>query len=75
MCPILATWEIASVTFNDVFVNISLEECAFLDPSQKKLYRNVMVETFRNLASVEQEMEVQTIEEVYKTLRRNQMAA
>jgi hypothetical protein len=40
------------VTFDDVCVNFTQEEWALLDPSEQKLYRDVMVETFRNLASV-----------------------
>lgn len=40
------------MTFEDVAVNFTLGEWTMLDSSQKKLYRDVMKETFLNLISI-----------------------
>ena len=40
------------VTYDDVHVNFTQEEWALLHPSQKSLYKGVMVETYRNLTAI-----------------------
>ncbi|XP_050002161.1 zinc finger protein 14-like [Alexandromys fortis] len=58
------------VAFADVGVIFTVEEWAVLDSGQKKLYRDVMKETFLNLISIEGTLE-ENIEEDHRDLSRN----
>ncbi|KAL6085683.1 hypothetical protein STEG23_020477, partial [Scotinomys teguina] len=67
---ILVTMQDA-VTYEDVHVSFTHEEWVLLDPSQKSLYKDVMLETCENLTSIGYKWEDHNIEEHCQSSRRN----
>ncbi|CAH7045175.1 Platr25 [Phodopus roborovskii] len=59
-----------TVTYNDVHVDFTWEEWTLLDPSQKNLYKDVMLETYRNLTTIGYNWEDRNIEDHCQSSRR-----
>ncbi|XP_059109768.1 zinc finger protein 431-like [Peromyscus eremicus] len=60
-----------AVTYEDVHVSFTREEWNLLDPSQKSLYKDVMVETYRNLTAIGYKWEDKNIEEYHQPSTRH----
>ncbi|KAL1764481.1 zinc finger protein 431-like, partial [Sigmodon hispidus] len=58
------------VTHDDVLINFTWEEWTLLNPSQKKLYKDVMLETYKNLTFVGNNWQAPNTEEHCQSSRR-----
>ncbi|XP_052025443.1 zinc finger protein 431-like [Apodemus sylvaticus] len=65
------TEKLDAVTYDDVCVNFTREERTLLDPSQKSLYKDVMLETYKNLTAIGYNWEDHNIEEHCESSRRH----
>ncbi|CAO2609520.1 Zinc finger protein 431, partial [Lemmus lemmus] len=60
-----------AVTYDDVHVDFTWEEWILLDPFQKNLYKDVMLETYRNLTIIGYSWEDHNIEEHCQSSQRH----
>ncbi|XP_035309586.1 zinc finger protein 120-like, partial [Cricetulus griseus] len=60
------------MTYDDVHIDFTWEEWTLLDTSQKNLYIDVMLETFRNLTDIGYCWEDNTIEEHCASSKRHE---
>ncbi|XP_052019062.1 zinc finger protein 431-like [Apodemus sylvaticus] len=60
-----------AVTYDDVCVDFTPEEWTLLDPSQKSLYRDVMLETYSNLTAIGYSWEDDNIKDYFQSSRRH----
>ncbi|XP_075845145.1 zinc finger protein 120-like isoform X2 [Microtus pennsylvanicus] len=68
----LESHDMNAVTYDDVHVDFTWEEWALLDPSQKSLYKDVMLETYRNLTTIGYSWKDHNIEELCQSSRRHE---
>ncbi|KAK7806236.1 hypothetical protein U0070_008899 [Myodes glareolus] len=60
-----------SVTYEDVYISFTQDEWALLNHSQKSLYKDVMLETYRNLTAIGYSWEDHNFEEHSQNARKD----
>ncbi|XP_027242247.1 zinc finger protein 431-like, partial [Cricetulus griseus] len=60
-----------AVTYGDVLIKFTQEQWALLNNSQKNLYKDVMLDTYKNLSDIGYNWEGHNIEELCQSSRRH----
>ncbi|CAO2609479.1 Zinc finger protein 431 [Lemmus lemmus] len=60
-----------AITYDDVHVDFTCQEWTLLDPSQKNLYKDVMLDTYHSLTIIGYSWEDHNIEEHFQSSRRH----
>ncbi|XP_049989546.1 zinc finger protein 431-like [Alexandromys fortis] len=59
------------MTFEDMHIDFTEDEWVLMNPSQKSLYKDVMLETYRNLTATGYSWKEHNFEEYYQSAKKH----